>query len=297
MVKAQVVIACQNPGMASANTVRAYRSDWADFSAWCGARGLLALPSAPEDLTAYVADLATRCRASTVRRRLAAIAWRHRAVGLPTPTADVAVKVGAARAERDLRNRSHPTEPFGLAELLALVGALPETAAGVRDRAIFLLGIGAGLRRSEIAALDVGDVRGRGSGLVVRVRDRSGSSVRTAHIPKGSSPATDAPSAWSAWIRISHLTSGPAFRAVDRHGNIGSGRLSDAAPAAIVKRSLMAAGLDPARYGVGSLRRGLVLIAARSGLADRGIAAQTGHKTLALVREYMRRDDKAHAAL
>jgi hypothetical protein len=67
--------------------------------------------------------------------------------------------------------------------------------------------------------------------------------------------------------------------------------MSDSAPAAIVKRSLMAAGLDPCRYGVGSLRRGLVLIAARSGLPDRGIAAQTGHKTLALVREYMRRDN------
>jgi len=58
-----------------------------------------------------------------------------------------------------------------------------------------------------------------------------------------------------------------------------------------VKRSLVAAGLDPGRYGVGSLRRGLVLIAARAGLADRGIAAQTGHRSLALVREYMRRDD------
>jgi integrase len=218
------------------------------------------------------------------------------AVGLPSPTADLAVKVGAARAERDLRSRSHPTEPLGLAELLALVGALPETAAGIRDRAILLLGIGAGLRRSEIAALDVGDVRAQANGLVVSVRDRCGSLVRTAQIPTGSSPATDAPSAWSAWTAVSNLTSGPAFRAVDRHGNIASGRLSDAAPAAIVKRSLIAAGLDPARYGVGSLRRGLVLIAARSGLADRGIAAQTGHKTLALVREYMRRDDMAQAA-
>jgi len=277
----------------SPNTERAYRSDWADFAAWCGARGLPTLPSTPADLTAYVADLATRCRATTVRRRLAAIAARHRAAGLPSPTADLAVKVGAARAERDLRSRAHPTEPLGLAELQALVGALPESAAGTRDRAILLLGIGAGLRRSEIAALDVGDVQAERDGLLVSVRDRAGGLVRSAYIPKGSSPATDAPSAWAAWVAAASLVAGPAFRAVDRHGNIAPGRLSDAAPAAIVKRSLLRAGLDPARYGVGSLRRGLVLIAARSGLADRGIAAQTGHKTLALVREYMRRDDLA----
>jgi integrase len=277
----------------SPNTERAYRSDWADFSAWCGARGRPTLPATPADLTAYVADLATRCRATTVRRRLAAIAARHRAVGLPSPTADLAVKVGAARAERDLRSRAHPTEPLGLAELQALVGALSDTVAGTRDRAIVLLGIGAGLRRSEIAALDVGDVQAQRNGLMVSVRDRSGHLVRSAHIPRGSSPATDAPSAWSAWMAAADLAGGPAFRAVDRHGNIAPGRLSDSAPAAIVKRSLRSAGLDPERYGVGSLRRGLVLIAARSGLADRGIAAQTGHKTLALVREYMRRDDLA----
>jgi integrase len=295
-VKAQVVIGCQNAGMASPNTERAYRSDWADFSAWCGARGRPILPSTPEDVTAYVADLATRCRATTVRRRLAAIASRHRALGLPSPTADPAVKVGAARAERDLRDRAHPTQPLGLAELQALVGGLPATAAGVRDRAILLLGIGAGLRRSEIAALDVEHVRAKAGSLIVSVKDRNGGVVRRAYIPTGSSPATDAPSAWSAWIAVSNLTSGPAFRAIDRHGNIAPGRLSHAAPAAIVKRSLMAAGLDPARYGVGSLRRGLVLIAAQSGLADRGIAAQTGHKTIALVRAYMRRDDVARTA-
>ena len=31
----------------SANTRRAYRSDWADFAVWCQAHGLAALPAAP----------------------------------------------------------------------------------------------------------------------------------------------------------------------------------------------------------------------------------------------------------
>jgi integrase len=290
-VKAEAVIACQTSPMPSPNTERAYRSDWADFSAWCAQRGVCPLPSTPADLTAYVADLATKWRAATVRRRLAAIAARHRATGLPSPTADPSVKVGIARAERDLRDRAHPTEPLGRGELRALVDALPDTVAGTRDRAMILLGIGAGLRRSELAGLQVGDVESRRGALRVKVRDRQESVVRTASIPPGSSPATDAPSAWAAWIAASGVRTGPAFRAVDRHGNIHGGRMSDSAPAAIVKRSLLAAGLDPRRYGVGSLRRGLVYIAARAGLPDRGIAAQTGHRTLALVREYMRRDD------
>jgi site-specific recombinase XerD len=275
----------------SANTERAYRSDWADFSAWCARHGACPLPSPPGDVTAYIADLATRRRATTVRRRLAAIAARHRAAGLTSPTADLAVKVGAARAERDLRSLSHPTAPLGLAELQALVGALPDTVAGTRDRAIVLLGVGAALRRSELAALSVGDVRILSGGMTVSVRDTAGAVRRKAFVPPGSSPATDAPSAWTAWADASGLRGGAAFRAVDRHGNIGSRRLSDAGHAAIVKRALVAAGLDPRRYGIGSLRRGLVLMAGQSGVADRGIAAQTGLRTLALVREYMRQDD------
>ena len=291
-VKAQVVIRCQNAGVRSANTERAYRSDWADFSAWCAARGLCPLPSPPGDVTAYIADLATRLRATTVRRRLAAIAARHRAAGLSSPTVDLAVKVGAARAERDLRSLSHPTAPLGLAELQSLVGALPDSVAGTRDRAIILLGVGAGLRRSELAALQLRDVRIQPRGLIVSVRDNDSTVRRKAFVPPGSSPATDAPSAWLAWVAASGVVGGPAFRAVDRHGNIGERRLSDTGHAAIVKRALTAAGLDPTRYGIGSLRRGLVLMAARSGVADRGIAAQTGLKTLALVREYMRQDDR-----
>jgi integrase len=293
VVKAQVVIRCQNAEVPSANTERAYRSDWADFSGWCAERGLSPLPASPGEVTAYIDDLATRLRSTTVRRRLAAIAARHRASGLASPTADLAVKVGAARAERDLRSLSHPTTPLGLGELQALVSALPATVAGTRDRAIVLLGIGAGLRRSELAALLVGDVGARAGGLVVSARDNAGVVRRRAFVPPGSSPATDAPSAWAAWLSVSGLGAGPAFRAVDRHGNIGHGRLSDTGHAAVVKRALAGAGLDPTRYGIGSLRRGLVLLAARSGVDDTGIAAQTGLKTLALVREYMRQDDMA----
>jgi len=39
-------------------TVRAYRSDWAEFSAWADHRGLVALPATPETLSLYLVELA-----------------------------------------------------------------------------------------------------------------------------------------------------------------------------------------------------------------------------------------------
>ena len=39
------------------NTLRAYRSDWVDFTGWCDARGLESLPASPGTVAAYLSDL------------------------------------------------------------------------------------------------------------------------------------------------------------------------------------------------------------------------------------------------
>ncbi len=45
-------------------TLRAYRSDWAHFEAWCQTHQLLALPAEPTTVAAlYITDLAA-CRAA-----------------------------------------------------------------------------------------------------------------------------------------------------------------------------------------------------------------------------------------
>ena len=63
----------------AAATRRAYRSDVAIFAGWCQARGLQALPCAPETLAAFLADQAkTGSKLATLRRRVAAIAYATR---------------------------------------------------------------------------------------------------------------------------------------------------------------------------------------------------------------------------
>jgi hypothetical protein len=44
-------------------TLRAYRSDWAHFEAWCQTHQLLALPAEPTTVALYITDLAA-CRAA-----------------------------------------------------------------------------------------------------------------------------------------------------------------------------------------------------------------------------------------
>src|SRR5262245_11965641 len=84
-------------------TVRAYRSDARDFSAWCARHGLEALPSSIGTLVADFASLATSgAKSSTITRRRAAIAFMHRVAGFEPPTGSEAVKAVLSGIRRSL---------------------------------------------------------------------------------------------------------------------------------------------------------------------------------------------------
>jgi integrase len=108
---------------------------------------------------------------STLTRRLVAIAQVHANAGHEPPTRDRAVR----DAMRGIR-RKKGTAQQGKAPLLAedvkrLALATPaDTTQGKRDRLILLLGFATAMRRSELSALDVEDVKQVGEGLVVTVR-------------------------------------------------------------------------------------------------------------------------------
>jgi hypothetical protein len=65
---------------------RAYSSDFADFAAWCDTLGRTWMPASPETVATYLASLPeTGLKASTIRRRKAAIAIVHRWEGIQRP--------------------------------------------------------------------------------------------------------------------------------------------------------------------------------------------------------------------
>ena len=104
----------------------------------------------------------------------------------------------------------------------------------------------------------------------------------------GSHAATCPVRAVKAWIKALGLEDGPLFQAITRHGQAQPGRLSDRAVALIVKRAAQAAKLDPAEFAGHSLRAGLATSAAAAGVSERAIMQQTGHKSVAMARRYIR---------
>jgi site-specific recombinase XerD len=274
------------------NTLRAYQSDWATFTAWCIRRGDAALPAAAETLALYLADrAATGAKPSSLQRALAAISQAHQAKGLTSPTSHAGVRAVMAGIRR-----THGTAPAKKAPMLpdTLRRVSPVLAGdlrGHRDRALLLLGFAAALRRSELAGLDVSDVEPSPSGLVVRVRRSKtdqDSQGRAVGVPYGSTPEVCPVRAVAAWQTAAGVTEGPLFRTIDRHGRLGTAPLSDRAVARAVQRAARATGLDPSRFGGHSLRAGLATAAAAAGVEERDIARQTGHRSMAVLRGYIR---------
>lgn len=157
-------------GSHAANTRRAYEADWRDFRGWCEQRGVSPCPADEETVVLYLTDLARSRKASTLTRRLAALAQAHRAAGWEAPGEMAGVRRLMRGIRRRLGTAPEAKRPVLIGDLKAMVKALPDTAAGLRDRALLLVGFAAALRRSELVGLDVEDLEENGDGLVVRIR-------------------------------------------------------------------------------------------------------------------------------
>ncbi|HYT25544.1 MAG TPA: tyrosine-type recombinase/integrase [Actinomycetota bacterium] len=274
-------------------TLKAYATDWRHFSDWCSARGLAALPADVKTVAAYLAAHGGRLAVTTLRRRLSSISQIHQAAGHRTPTATAEVRLvwqGIVRTHG--RRPARQAEPAVTDTLRAMVATLDGGLLGRRDRALLLIGFAGFLRRSELVALDVADVVEVPEGLEVLLHrsktDQEGEGA-VLPIPYGAHEATCPVRAWRAWVTAAGIAEGPAFRGVDRHGNVATTRLSDKTVARAVKRAAERAGLDTAAFSGHSLRAGLAVAAARAGVAEELIMEQGRWKSPAVARSYVRK--------
>jgi integrase len=243
-----------------------------------------------------------------MRKRLVAISQAHKAAGhVPSPTEAEAVRRTVSGIARSKGTRQRQVTPLRLTTLLAMLEAIPEdNLLAVRDRAILLLGFASGMRRSELSGLDVEDLCEVDEGLDVLIRrsktDQEGAG-RTIGIPRGRHPETCPVIAVQRWLTVSGITSGALFRRLIPNGRPGTAlrhprgragvqRLSAQGIASVVQHAAERAGLDPAEFAGHSLRAGFATEAAAQGASERAIMRQTGHRSVDMVRRYIREGDR-----
>jgi integrase len=180
----------------------------------------------------------------------------------------------------------------------------------IRDRAIILIGLVSAMRRSNLEALRWGDFTAVDRGLQVLLRrsktDQEGEGF-TVVLPRAANPRTCPVEAFESWrtevrrqLGWDPLTEGADdwfFAPVDRHGHVARGRTGRPKPLdghninRIIASRAAQAGLE-GNFGAHSLRVGFVTSAAAAGAPLHEIAEQTGHRSLEVLRGYVRTQEK-----
>ncbi|CUX01973.1 MULTISPECIES: site-specific integrase [Rhizobium/Agrobacterium group] len=298
----------------SANTRKAYASDWKHFSGWCRRQGLEILPPNPQTVGLYITACASGAAiagrkpnsVTTIERRLSAITWNYAQRGTPLDRKDRHIATVLAGIRNTHAAPPRQKEAVLPEHLIAMLETLPRgTLRGLRDRAMLLIGFAGGLRRSEIVGLDVGrdqtkDSRGwveiLDKGMVVTVRGKRG--WREVEVGRGSSDATCPVVALQTWLNLARIAHGPLFRRVTGQGkDVGPDRLLDQEVARLVKKAALAAGVRPdlteteraEKFSGHSLRAGL---ASSAEVDERYVQKQLGHASAEMTRKYQRRRDR-----
>jgi len=275
-------------------TLKAYRNDWRDFELWCREHQLPFLPSTPETVALYIADRASTLASGTIGRRLTSITKAHQGAGhsdSPATTNHFIVGETLKGIRRTIGTAQHGKAPLLSADIRRIVAARREDLLGVRDAALVLVGFAGGFRRSELAGIHLCDLKFSTDGVVVTVRksktDQEGAG-REVGLPFGSSIATCPVRALCQWLDRSGIREGPVFRFVGRYGHVSRRGLHSDSIGKLLKRAAGRAGLKVEELGGHSLRAGCVTQAAMNGVREFVIMRQTGHKTIATLRRYIR---------
>ena len=278
------------------NTVRAYKSDFNDFSLFCAQNGFKSLPSEPKVVSLYLTHLSTKdLKMSTLKRKLVSIGVIHKLKGHYLDTKHPIIIeniIGIKRRKGSIQKGKKPLLINNLKKLINVIDEYNKNEiVKLRDRSIILMGFSGGFRRSEIVSLNHDDLDFVTEGLKINLKrsktDQFGEgSVKG--LPYFDNTKYCPVLSLKNWIEVSNINSGPLFRRFSKSSKLLEKRLSDQTIALLIKKYLRLVGINNKDYSGHSLRSGFATSAAESGVEERSIMAMTGHKSTEMVRKYIK---------
>jgi site-specific recombinase XerD len=278
------------------NTIRAYKSDFNDFSLFCIQNGFKSLPSEPKIVSLYLTHLSTKdIKISTLKRRLVSIGVIHKLKGHYLDTKHPSIIENIMGIKRRKGSVQKGKKPILINNLKNIINAIDEEKKDeikkIRDRSIILIGFSGGFRRNEIVSLDYDDLDFVPEGLKITLKrsktDQFGEGTLKG-LPYFDSSQYCPVLSLKKWIETSNIKSGPLFRRFSKGSKLTDYRLTDQTVALLIKKYLDLAGIDSKNYSGHSLRSGFATTAAESGAEERSIMAMTGHKSTEMVRRYIK---------
>jgi site-specific recombinase XerD len=277
------------------NTLRAYKSDFKDFGAFCAKHGFKSLPSEPKIVSLYITHLSKNSKMSTLRRRLVSINMVHKLKGHYLDTKHPIIienLMGIRRVKGSIQKGKKPILINHLKLIINIINKQKiDEIKKSRDKSIILIGFGGGFRRTELISIDYEDLEFVTEGLKITIKksktDQFGEGMIKG-IPYFNNEIYCPVKNLQKWLEISKIKSGAIFRRFSKGLSLTDKRLTDQSVVLLIKEYLNLAGIENKNFAGHSLRSGFATVAAESGADERSIMAMTGHKSTQMVRRYIR---------
>ena len=266
------------------NTIRAYKSDFNDFVLFCSKHNLQSLPANPKIVSLYLTNLSKNSKYSTLKRRLASINVMHKYKGHYLDTKHPIIIENLLGIKRQIGIHQKAKKPMLFNDLKEIIKQINSSNENnfkkLRNKTLILIGFSGGFRRSELVSISKSDVEFVKEGVKLFVKrsksDQSGEGLTKA-IPYFNN---------SEYCPVQHLKK---WILVNKSELIFP--ISDKSVALIIKKFASKAGLDQTKYAGRSLRSGFATTTAELGASERNIMAMTGHKSIDMVRRYIKEAD------
>ena len=277
------------------NTLRAYKSDFRDFGAFCAKHGFNSMPTEPKVVSLYLTHLSASSKISTLRRRLVSIGVVHKIKGHYLDTKHPVIIENLMGIKRKKGSIQIGKKPILINHLKQIINVIDEQKIEkikkLRNKTLILIGFGGGFRRTELISIDHEDIDFVQEGVKITVRksktDQFGEGMIKG-LPYFSNEKYCPVSNLKNWLTLSKIKTGPIFRRFAKGSILTRHRLTDQSVVLIIKDCLKLAGIENQNFSGHSLRSGFATVAAESGADERSIMAMTGHKTTQMVRRYIK---------
>ncbi len=277
------------------NTLRAYKSDFKDFGAFCAKHSLNSLPTEPKIVSLYLTHLSKNSKISTLRRRLVSISMVHKLKGHYLDTKHPIIVENLMGIRRVKGSIQRGKKPILINHLKTIINVINDQKINdikkLRDKSIILVGFGGGFRRTELISINYEDLEFVPEGLKINIRrsktDQFGEGMIKG-LPYFNNENYCPVINLKKWLQISKIKTGPIFRRFSKGLSLTENRLTDQSVVLLIKEYLNIAGIENKNFSGHSLRSGFATVAAESGADERSIMAMTGHKTTQMVRRYIK---------
>jgi site-specific recombinase XerD len=203
-------------GAFAKNTIRAYRSDFMQYQAWCLENGLAPIPAAADNMSMYVDYLSENNKSATIRRRINSLGTVLKLSKNYDPTKQPEVILALKRMHRKIGRAQEQATPLTKDLLNQLLNNCDNTVMGVRNQVLLRLGYETMRRRSELCTFKFEDICQAPSGKpAIRLNFSKTDQFGTGKILPISQELFDLLEKWRRMIR----DEGYILRSINRHGH------------------------------------------------------------------------------